>query len=258
LQNQQHSDFSEQIIGSLFDINEISESGTPKPKVIVPDNMVKIKTAAEKELGLTLPPPGKDIRKDKYRSENILKPKSRAEHDKYMKIYVDYVSSKSTQIELAKKYAMSHVHINRIIKYAVHQMGDIDQSAELRALVDGLEVRKTKIQAEIEGSLEVDEKAKLWIIMNKTDKLLAQLKGLLSTAIIDMSDNREVHVQMHPELENNRRTGSDAKSVKDGKVVEVKGCRDDDIKGDEINDQGDINAAPFERRTGSDINQEEK
>lgn len=192
------------IIETLF---ELPEQKSEDKKIVIPNNSTfkfEDETATKE---LTIPSDIKDIRIDKYNSKNILQPKSEADKNKYMNIYIEYISNKCTEIDLAKKYDYSIVHISRIIKWAAFQMGEQDPSTDLRALVDSISLRIKHIQNEIDTSKDIEAKTKLWNVQLKCERLKSQLQGLVSSALIDMSNNsKTVNVQMNPEL--NRRSGS--------------------------------------------------
>jgi hypothetical protein len=183
----------------------------PKP-VVVSTEEVEKKTHEIISSKSTGGAPVKDIRKDKYNSNALLDPKSQADKDKYFRIYDDYVTSHSTMKQLAEKYGYGLHHTSRIIKWVTFQIGDPDPDAGLQVMIDNLKTRKQKLEALINKTGSVDDKIKIYRTLNSTDKLLSQIEGLLSSALIDMSDRRQVHVKMNDGLQ--RRSGAPQDDIK--------------------------------------------
>jgi len=147
----------------------------------------------------------KIISSDKYHSETTLDPKDKGTQELYFKIYEEYVLTHSSEKALAEKYGYSISHISRIIKWVVMQLGDPDPSVQLRSMIDNLKARQQDIELELQQTQNTQDKVSLWQELRRIDKLIAQLQGLLSTPLIDLSDRRQVTIVMN-NLE--RRTGT--------------------------------------------------
>ena len=152
-----------------------------------------------------------EVVKDKsvgdYKSEDLLDPQKESTKLKYMEIYHDYTVGNKTEKQLAESHGFSPDHVCRIIKWAVHQLDNLDNKSKLHGIVDKLRLRQQTIEAELPNCKTVKEKAFVWGELRKTDRLIAQLEGLLSTAIFDMSDRRSVNMTVSDQIKQNRRTG---------------------------------------------------
>lgn len=141
-----------------------------------------------------------------YRSDELLDPKKESTKVKYMEIYHDYTVGNMTEKQLAEKHEFSPDYVCEIIKWCVHQLDNMDNKSKLYAIVEKLRLRQQTIEAELGNCKTVKEKAFVWAELRKTDRLIAQLDGLLTTAIFDMSDRRSVNMSVSENIKN-RRTG---------------------------------------------------
>lgn len=141
---------------------------------------------------------------DNYSSEPALNPQNESTKLKYIKIYKDYSLGSLTYRQLAEKYNMTFQYINEIIKWVVFQMKDkaIGRDEKLQALVDDIRERKQTLKDLEEmlrmklkdGKISSREYTDICREIRMSDKLEAQLEGLLSTALIDQSDKRQITV----------------------------------------------------------------
>jgi hypothetical protein len=228
---------------------------TPAPRKKIED----IKFTADGDMKnqiLTLDlQPTKTVDPDKYKSDKILEPKSEADRQKYFMIYGEFVTKSFTQQQLAKKYNYSVTHISRIIKWSSFQIGKLDNDANLQVMVDANKTRLQEI-ADVKKNLktqldslpekyddpklnpkdiqkkneELDKRrsvligdiSKCWKAEHQVNRLISQIEGLMSTAVIQVNDHRSVNYQMNSGFE--RKTGSelpgnDAKKIGAGTSV---------------------------------------
>jgi hypothetical protein len=164
---------------------------------------------------------------DKYKSKNTLQPTKEEDMKKYFKIYVDYVSKHKTQVQLATEYKFTPTHINRIIKWATIQIGEIDDDQELKVMIDNLKMRKQEIGREKEKLLaldkdensddskeskkikdsNIDKLAKCWKAETQIDRLLANITKISNNKMIEINnDHRSINCKVSDGFK--RRTGS--------------------------------------------------
>ncbi len=210
----------------------------------------------------------KAIDPKKYKSDALLEPKSEADRQKYFIIYTEYASQSLTQKQLAEKHGYSPTHMSRIIKWAAHQIGNIDNDSELKIMVDFNKHRLQEI-AGVKASInkqmkELDEQkddlkdndkskaerakikvnlvtnlAKCWKAEHQINRLVSQITGLMSGAVIQVNDHRSVNYQIAPSFE--RKTGSEMLPEDDIKTISPTAAEGDITDGS----GNDINSAPI-------------
>ena len=202
----------------------------------------ELKTKADGIIKFDFTAPIKDIRKDKYNSTKTLNPKSQADKDKYFKIYEKYITSHLTEKQLAEEYDYTLYHISRIIKWVTFEIGDIDPDAQLRVMIDKLKMRQQTQELELKSAKTTSDKTKVWKAMLQIDRLLSQLEGLLSTALIDMSDKRQVNVLMNDNFQ--RRSGTDPVEESDRQQAPGDGHEDGQVSTNAHNNMDDLQSGP--------------
>lgn len=217
-------------------------NNTPKPDTKDVDQ-ADINAKVNSDVGNVIPfdfsSPVKDIRKDKYNSDKLWEPESDAAKNKCFKIYQEYIMTDKTYKQLSDEFDYTLTHISRMVKWVTFQIGDIDANTEVKATIDSLKLRKQKMQKVLDTTQIVNEKSKIWNSMLKVDKVIAQLQGSMSSASVQINDNRkQTNVLMNDEFQ--RRTNEEVKKieepVREEKIIEADG----------VVVNGDLN-----RRTGS-------
>lgn len=175
-----------QYIGCMSD----KAAKEPKVKVIEPTEIVKVRHKSMAD----------------YKSKNVREPSKQSTRDLYMNFYTDYSVHGLTEKQVAEKHGVTHWYVCEGIKWAVSKLGNLDNSTKLQGLVEKLRRRQQGIELELEECENIKEKALIYGELRKTDRLVAELEGLLSTALIDLSDRRQVNMPaMNPDLSGRRK-----------------------------------------------------
>lgn len=164
--------------------------------------------AIKEKIATVLPPEDKQLVRASG-STDLLDPKKESTKIEYMQVYNDYTTNNLTEKQLSQRYNYTPQHISSILKWCVTQLDGTDQQTKTKALIDKLRIRQQTIEAELPHCKNAKEKTLVYGELRKTDSLIAQLEGMLSTALIDMSDRRQVNMSVSDSLKR-RRGGVDA------------------------------------------------
>jgi hypothetical protein len=126
---------------------------------------------------------------DKYRSDVLLNPKSRAVKEKYFKVYEEYILTHATERQIAEKYGYSMHHVSRIIKWVVSETDKGDMNTYYQVMIDKLSMALQQLEMDNLKAETIKEKMSVRGEIRRHLKLVAQVQKLLRHDInIDMSD----------------------------------------------------------------------
>ena len=145
----------------------------------------------------------KDI-KDYRNPEVKLNPTKESTKRRYFGIYEDYSLSNMTEKQIAEKYKLNPVHVSEILKWVASQLGNTDNKIKVRAIVDRLRIRQQDFEDFLTKKLTPKEAVLVHAELRKTDRLIAEMEGVLSTALIDMSDRRQVNMHLSDKMKGRR------------------------------------------------------
>lgn len=121
---------------------------------------------------------------DRYtESDHDLDPQKESTKSFYMQIFTEYSVGNLTQKELAEKHKINYNHVNRIIKWAVNQLGETDHSVYLAASLEFVNNQIKDVTKLLEECGNVKEKLKVHAEKRLLVDLRAKLQGLLKTNI---------------------------------------------------------------------------
>jgi len=144
----------------------------------------------------------KSLDKSKYTSPPRIQPKDKATQELYYQIYQDYTMMHMTEKQITDKYGYSDIStVSHIIKWVVFQIDELDSNSNVQIMIDKSKMRQQEIEACLMDIKSAKVKVQLWGELRRIDMFIAKLQGLMSNALVDIDNSKNIIVMNNPNLE---------------------------------------------------------